>query len=156
MNNKFGIEIPTSLDERHQRHQFKEFVKKWDYCTINTFGQVEEVFCKCCGCRIMGLRDWGDPEVYDSKDAQNTLVVRQRVRVMPFNNYAMVMMEMEDGSQHLTTACTDCCDELRATDSDKLRDYYVADLASLAETASTKREMEVVDKLYERKPKRVL
>jgi len=155
--NKFKLEIPAKMDTTYQTHEYRGNVKKWDYCVVDQFGLVEEVYCKSCGDRIMGLREWGDPEVYQAKDEKATLVVRQRVRVLPFNNYSMVLMEMDDGSKHLTTCCINCADKMRdETTVEQLHDYYVADLASLADTSSTKRDLEVVDKLYERKPKRVL
>lgn len=156
--NKMGVEIPERLAQTYDRHQYASYesVPKWDYCTVNQFGQIEEVYCKCCGDRVMGLREWGDPEVYDSKDKQNTVIVRQKVRVLPFDNYAMAIMEMQDGSKHLTVACQHCCDKLREMTPEQLHAFYVADLASLAETASSKREMDYVDKMYERKPERVL
>lgn len=159
-NNSLGIEIPERLVQKHLEHQAKGLesrtVAKWDYCTINEFGQVDEVYCKCCGVRIMGPRDWGDPQVYKANDKTNTVIVRQRVRIMPFDNYSMTIIEMEDGSQHLTVACKACCKKLQDAAPHELQHVYIADLASLASSAGTTQDMAVIDQMHNRTPKRVL
>ena len=154
--NVFKLFVPDSMVRKYAEHEAHGNVPKWDYCKLDKFGQVEEVYCKLCRNRVIGPRDWGDPEVYNSKDEKNTLVVRQRVRVLPFNNYSMLVMVMDDGTQHLTVCCTDCADQYRELSPEVWRDMYVADLASLADTSMDKRDLDVVDKMYNRKPVEVL
>lgn len=154
--NPFKLFVPDSIIAKHNTHKNRGNVLKWDYCKIDKFGQVEEVFCKECGDRVIGPRDWGDPEVYNSKDEKNTMVVRQRVRILPFNNYAMLVFVMDDGSQHLTVCCTKCCPTVRDASLEKLQDFFVADLASLAETSMEQRDLDVVELMYKRKPVEVL
>lgn len=154
--NKFNVAIPEHVVLKHQEHERRATLKKWEYCKTDDLGVVEEVYCKCCGCCIMGPRDWGDPEVRRAKDDKNTVVVTQRVRIMPFNNYSMVLLKMSDGSHHLTPVCDKCATEVANASADHLDDIYTSDLNSLADTAAHDRDMEVVEKMHKRKPVGVL
>lgn len=152
--NQFHVEIPAELDTLFG--QYERQVKRWNYCTVDNLGLVEEVYCKRCGVRIMGARAWGDPEVTKSKDDKNTMVVRQNVRIMPFDNYSMSIFGMSDGSKHLTVTCKPCSHELYKASLAELEAMYMCDMHSLAETATSERDIEVVAKLNNRKPVEVL
>lgn len=152
--NQFNIEIPAQLLAEESKYRLQ--VKKWDYCKVDSFGMVEEVACKRCGVRVMGARAWGDPEVTQSKDEKNTVVVRQNVRIMPFDNYSMSILGMEDGSKHLTVTCKTCATAIQHSAPAELEALYMCDMHSLAETATSERDIEVVAKLHNRKPVEVL
>jgi|SRR5690349_12330950 len=156
MHNKFGVEVPAELTKTHQKHENRHNFRKWNYCELDQFGQPESVYCKDCGEKVVGLRAWGDPEVKEVNDERRTLVVRQKYRVMPYDNYSMVMLKMDDGSAHLTVACKDCANAMADASAEKLHDAYVSDLQSLSEVATTKRDMNVVAKMHTRKPVEVL
>lgn len=154
MRNQFNIEIPAQLTAEHDKYASQ--VKKWHYCKVDKFGMVEEVACKRCGVRVMGARAWGDPKVTKSKDEKNTLVVRQNIRIMPFDNYSMSIFLMEDKSKHLTVTCKACAIALESASAEELLALYMCDMHSLAETATSERDIEVVAKLHNRKPVEVL
>ena len=152
--NQFGIDIPEQLIT--EQAKYKPQVTKWDYCKVDVFGLVTDVFCKCCGVRVMGARAWGDPEVTRAKDDKGTMVVRQNVRIMPYDNYSMSILRMEDGSRHLTVTCKPCALKLEHMSADQLLALYICDMHSLAETATSARDIEVVAKLHTRKPVEVM
>lgn len=152
--NQFGVDIPTQL--LNEQTIYSSQVKCWDYCKVDAFGLVTDVFCKCCSSRVMGARAWGDPEVRKAKDEKNTLIVQQNVRIMPFDNYSMSIMQMSDGSKHLTVTCKNCAIQLESYTPEQLKALYMCDMHSLAETASTERDLEVVAKLHSRTPIEVL
>jgi hypothetical protein len=154
MRNQFGLVIPEHLLEEY--NQYSGQVHAWDYCKIDAFGLVEEVLCKCCGSRIMGLRSWGDPDVSHSADENNTLVVRQKMRVMPFDNYSMSLLKMSDNSTHLTVTCKNCANTLYQKPVEFLKALYMADMHSLAYTASSLSDLDVVSKLHSRTPVEVI
>lgn len=142
----FGVDIPDSLRQAHKEH--KDQLVNWSYCKVDNNGQVEEVHCKLCKSRISGPRAWGDPQIRKAKDVANTVLITQMVRVMPFNSFTQLMFSMEDGSHHLTTACKRCADKVVAAQPlPVLQAMYAADIGSLAETALTERDMQVVETL---------
>jgi len=145
----FGLDIPQSIQSYVEPYVDK--LVNWNYCKVNENGQVEEAHCKLCKSRIVGPRAWGDPQARKAKDQTNTVLIMQYVRVMEFNVYAELVLEMEDGSAHLTTACRRCANKLlQSQDTDVLQAMYAADLESLAETARTERDMEVVERMMQR------
>jgi hypothetical protein len=152
--NQFGLDLPAEMLEEYK--PYKESVKMWHYCKVDVFGLVEEVRCKCCGIRVMGARSWGDPEVSHAKDQNNTLVVRQKVRIMPYDNYSMSIMKMDDESRHLTVTCKECALKLNHATPEYLKALYMCDMHSLAETATSPRDLEVVAKLHNRTPVEVI
>lgn len=154
--NRFGITVPDHMVQQHQEHERHGTMQKWDYCKLDKFGQPEEVSCKLCGCKIVGTRDWGDPEVYRAKDEKNTLVVKQRTRIMPYDNYALILLKMNDGSRHLTPVCKACAPHLSQAPVTKLHDLYMSDLQSLAATCTNQRDIDVVGMMHKRKPTEVL
>lgn len=154
MRNQFGLDIPEQLLQEYAR--YAGVVRMWDYCKVDAFGLVEEVLCKGCGVRVMGLRAWGDPDVSHSKDEKKTLVVRQKVRVMPFDNYSMSLFQMDDASTHLTVTCKSCALTLHTKPPEYLKSMYMADMHSLAQTSTSPRDLEVVIKLNNRTPVEVL
>lgn len=154
MRNQFNIEIPAQLEV--ECGKYENSLKKWKYCKVDSFGMVEEVYCKRCSVRIMGSRAWGDPEVTQSKDEKNTVVVRQNVRIMPFDNYSMSIFKMDDNSKHLTVTCKACAIAIQHSGPAELEALYMCDIYSLAETAASDRDIEVVTKLHNRKPVEVL
>ncbi len=154
MRNQFGTDIPEQLLAEYT--QYHDAVKMWKYCKIDVFGLVEEVRCKCCGVVVMGARSWGDPDVTHAKDDAKTLVVRQKVRIMPFDNYSMSIIRMDDQSKHLTVTCKTCAKHLESATPELLKAIYMCDMHSLAETATSPRDLEVVAKLHNRTPVEVM
>ncbi len=84
---------------------------KPDYVTLDAHGRAIEVFCKCCGYKIMGF-----------SAAKNRLAYTI--------DYCEVKIRMTDGTNHVTNVCRKCLNNL-ADDKDKLQELHDADMAYL-------------------------
>jgi hypothetical protein len=145
----FGQDIPQTIQDYVA--PFADKLVNWEYCKVSENGQIVEAHCKLCKSRIVGPRAWGDPQSRRAKDEANTILIMQFVRIMEYNVYAELFLEMADGSAHLTTACRRCANRvLEHQPLDTLQAMYAADIESLAETARTPRDMEVVEMMIVR------
>jgi len=93
-----------------------------DYLKYGEFG-IEEVRCKLCSSVIKRLAVVPDLERVERRGTQT--IVTQPVVLKELANYTEVLMEMDDGSAHVTPMCIECAKSVQAED---LEDMYEIDM----------------------------
>jgi hypothetical protein len=73
-------------------------------------GQIWEVRCKKCGVPIRGMRP-DDTWTEKSRIGSQT-IVRERLVLACYANYREVLIEMDDGSRHVTCLCETCANNV--------------------------------------------
>lgn len=110
--------------------------------------EIVKVYCSICGMLIRGLVP--DTDFGIQRTHRGRTVVQERLRLACNAEYREVLMEMDDGSKHVTNACSECAGKLIG-DADLREAIYASDLATWAFEGG-----QLPDAYFTRQPVRVL
>lgn len=77
-----------------------------NYIVAGPGGGHEKTLCKFCGCTIASLVPTEQGQWSETKNGK--VIVYQPMVMAPTNMYAIIEMEMNDGSKHQTPVCKTC------------------------------------------------
>lgn len=120
--------MDATQHKKHRNRLMEAKLAKPDYVKFKR-RELVEVACKGCGTPIRTMAP--DTDFGTERRAGNRIVVQERLTMICLNNYRELLLEMNDGSKHVTNACADCA--MKALTDDGLRDaLYAADLQQWA------------------------
>lgn len=113
-----------------------------NYIVTGPGGGHEKTLCKFCGCTIASLVPTEQGQWSETKNGK--VIVYQPMVMAPTNMYAVIEIEMDDGSKHQTPVCKHCADG--AIPLDQLDAAHCVDCDRLKVVGMN------VDKIKNRKP----
>jgi hypothetical protein len=116
--------VPRGLRTRVE--QARGRLKGFQYMQESAAGVVDRVLCKVCGSPIAGLVVHEQP--VEIRRESGRVLVKERLVMAQFSNYAAITLEFADGSTHETPLCTTCIPTLTA---EQAEDAYAADVEDL-------------------------
>lgn len=92
-------------------------------------GTIVETRCNLCGSVLMSLIP--DDRFQDVRRVGGQTVIRERLILAKTNNYAEVLLEMDDNAKHVSDVCKRCKPRVLAMGPDDLEALYMADISTL-------------------------
>lgn len=116
------------LTDRIRKARDKNLLKRFDSVTRKQ-GAITETRCKLCSNALMTLVP--DENLREIQKIGDKTIIRERLILARTNNYAEVVLEMDDGGKHVTDVCKRCKTQLLAMGPDDLEAVYMADISAL-------------------------
>lgn len=113
-----------------------------NYIVTNANGGHEKTLCKLCGCTIASLVPTEQGQWSEKKNGQT--IVFQPMVMAPTNMYAIIEIQMADGSKHQTPVCKHCA--AKDLSPAEMADIHAVDCDRLKAVGMN------VDKIKNRKP----
>lgn len=122
---------------------------KWanSYAKFDRQFGLTSISCSLCRVEIARLMPVGNQVI---RRVKNQTFIQEGVMMGRLANYREVLMEMDDGSKHVSNLCVDCATKI-ATDSSLREALYSADLSQWSSEGNR-----LSDEICTRKPVSVL
>lgn len=121
--------LPQEFHDRRQIVQGRPNKNmKGEFAFYDRLGNIQQILCRSCPAILATLVQHGDV-VQRRIQGTPTIIETVRMKFSRVTGHAQIVMEMEDGSKHISSMCRACAHRVQDAD---LEEIYLSDLESMA------------------------